>query len=64
MLPAEENENLFLEITDLDWTSAEFVEAKGVYVTFEVPLANGYSSYYDEVYTITDLKGRMLFPFQ
>lgn len=61
--PKEENSGLFLEITDVDWDSHRFTATRGVYVTFEVPLANGYGSYDGRKYFITNLKGRLLFPY-
>ncbi|MEL6667741.1 MAG: hypothetical protein AAFP08_02155, partial [Bacteroidota bacterium] len=60
----EENDGLFLEITDVDWESQRFTDTRGVYVTFEIPLAKGYGSYDGRKYFITNLKGRLLFPFQ
>lgn len=61
--PDTENQNLSLTITELDFESAKYTDARGVFVSFEMPLAKGFNSYSGTLYKITDLRGRLFFPF-
>ncbi|MEM7574493.1 MAG: hypothetical protein AAF433_16435 [Bacteroidota bacterium] len=57
------NDGLFIEITELDYLTADYTGIKGVYVSFEIPLAYGTNFSDQNLYELKDFSGRMFFPF-
>ena len=58
-----DNAGLEFEVTEVDYSTAPLLGISGVYFSFRVPLAKGFSGYAGEDYQLVNFEGRMFIPF-